>query len=519
MFLILNRTNRTKMQPIGPITRAQFYLLISLVLAHVAQAATTDDPNEVTYVDFLARANSQRHHTSRYETGGRFMVLRRGEIFEFNIMMSRPFDELKDKLRLEFCFGRYPSRDDGSLIYVPLVTLSKAANMSRIKWDARIVTIERRLIQVRTNLPPNIPVGTWRLQISSKVAQADLIQTFKIRDTFHIIFNAWNEYDDVHMPDDNWRQEYLMNEVGQIYVGSYSLPQGRKWTYGQFDQSVLSTVLYLLDKTRLSVSERADVVKTSRAVSAIVNSHDEGGLLVGNWSGNYMDGLSPWQWTGSAVIFRKYVQDGYRSVKFGQCWVFGGSTTATLRTLGIPARTISNFNSAHDTDSSLSVDKFYSGMGAELSDVNGDSIWNFHVWSDAWMKRRDLPEGFDGWQAIDATPQEQSMGAYQLGPASLEAIKQGRTGWAYDVGFVFSEVNADVVNWRPDDRSKLRWYKSHVDYMHVGRKILTKMVGKLDPENIINQYKYPEGSAEARKAYAEAARSSGVQPLFDHHSK
>ena len=37
-----------------------------------------------------------------------------------------------------------------------------------------------------------------------------------------------------------------------------------------------------------------------------------------------------------------------------------------------------------------------------------DSIWNFHVWNDVWMARKDLPEGFGGWQAIDATPQEAS---------------------------------------------------------------------------------------------------------------
>lgn len=30
---------------------------------------------------------------------------------------------------------------------------------------------------------------------------------------------------------------------------------------------------------------------------------------------------------------------------------------------------------------------------------------NFHVWNECWMTRPDLPQGFDGWQVIDATPQ------------------------------------------------------------------------------------------------------------------
>lgn len=35
---------------------------------------------------------------------------------------------------------------------------------------------------------------------------------------------------------------------------------------------------------------------------------------------------------------------------------------------------------------------------------------NFHVWNDCWMARPDLPTGYGGWQAVDATPQETSEG-------------------------------------------------------------------------------------------------------------
>ena len=52
------------------------------------------------------------------------------------------------------------------------------------------------------------------------------------------------------------------------------------------------------------------------------------------------------------------------------------------------------------------------GLGTperEMVTLN-DSIWNFHVWNDVWMARPDLPRGYGGWQAIDATPQEASDG-------------------------------------------------------------------------------------------------------------
>ena len=32
------------------------------------------------------------------------------------------------------------------------------------------------------------------------------------------------------------------------------------------------------------------------------------------------------------------------------------------------------------------------------------------MWNESWFKRPDLPDGHDGWQAYDATPQETSEG-------------------------------------------------------------------------------------------------------------
>lgn len=85
---------------------------------------------------------------------------------------------------------------------------------------------------------------------------------------------------------------------------------------------------------------------------------------------------------------------------------------SVCRALGIPCRSVTNFVSAHDTNSSLTIDKFFSKDGNELEGGpdgdNWDSIWNFHVWNDVWMARNDLPPGYGGWQAIDSTPQEES---------------------------------------------------------------------------------------------------------------
>lgn len=38
------------------------------------------------------------------------------------------------------------------------------------------------------------------------------------------------------------------------------------------------------------------------------------------------------------------------------------------------------------------------------------SCRNYHCWNECYMARPDLPEGFGGWQVVDATPQETSDG-------------------------------------------------------------------------------------------------------------
>lgn len=492
-----------------------------------------DTTNEVVYVDLRVKENSIQHHTILYEQidhinplnpTGPSMVLRRGDQMNIIIHLKQNYNKNTDKIRLEFSFGPRPQVGKGTLIYLPIAKDRDSFGRDPAKWDARVLRVDGNQLSVQINLPANIAIGVWRFRISTKLAGSRTIRTYSIKEALYMIFNAWSKDDAVYLSREDARQEYVLNDVGKIYIGSHAKPRGRKWIYGQFHESVLPAVMFMLDKTRLDIVGRSNVVKVARAVSAMVNSHDDNGLLVGNWSGNYGDGLAPWQWTGSATILEKYLQSGGEPVKFGQCWVFAGVTTTALRTLGIPARTVSNFVSAHDTDDSLTVDKFFSEKGDPISDVNSDSIWNFHVWSDAWMARTDLPPGYGGWQAVDATPQETSMGMYQMGPASLEAIKKGEVGFAYDAAFVFAEVNADIVHWQQDDKSELQWKKIKTLKFHIGRKIFTKMIGQLDDytangvadaEDIISQYKNKEGTEDERMSVLNAARCGGLGFLFE----
>ncbi|XP_028939497.1 protein-glutamine gamma-glutamyltransferase 2, partial [Antrostomus carolinensis] len=232
-----------------------------------------------------------------------------------------------------------------------------------------------------------------------------------------------------------------------------------------------------------------------------VNCNDEDrGVLAGRWDDHYEDGTSPMAWIGSVDILKRWKEFGCQPVKYGQCWVFAAVACTVMRCLGIPSRVVTNYNSAHDTNGNLIIDRYLSETGEEVR-RSRDMIWNFHCWVESWMARPDLDPSYDGWQALDPTPQEKSEGVFCCGPAPVRAIKEGDLQLKYDLPFIFAEVNADVVYWvvRSDGSEKKSTHSSVV-----GKNISTKSVGRDSREDITHTYKYPEGSDKEREVFAKA---------------
>jgi len=68
------------------------------------------------------------------------------------------------------------------------------------------------------------------------------------------------------------RDEYLLSDVGKIYIGSQHTIQGRPWVYGHTRDTVLPAVVHILDKLgSLKSSRRGDPVEVAREVSKIVS--------------------------------------------------------------------------------------------------------------------------------------------------------------------------------------------------------------------------------------------------------
>lgn len=480
------------------------------------------------------KQNGAEHHTELFEQvhmEAPRAVLRRGQPFFVAVRFNRELVP-EDAVTLIFALGPepHPMRDTlGRMRVSPWQPDNGEFDTEPYKWESRITAMDANTMTVEVRSPADAPVGEWQVIVETidglAGGEGGPVLQYQHPDAVYLLFNPWEKHDAVFMEDAPQLDEYVLNDVGKVWVGPMGFTRGREWVFGQFDARVLPAAMLVLERTGLVHSERGDPVRMARALTKLVNANDDGGVLVGRWDGQYDDGTAPASWTGSVAILEEYLETGV-SVRYGQCWIFAGVLCTLCRALGLPSRVVSCLVSAHDANSSLSVDRFYSDERDELPwdplNPSGgkDSIWNYHVWTDVWMARLDLPSGYGGWQACDATPQETSDSFYQCGPASLEAIRRGEVGLKYDVPFMLASVNADVIRWLEDPSSDLGFTRIDSNKYHIGRKILTKAPWIFDPlgdedcDDIIDQYKAAEGTNLERISLLNAVRGSARAKRF-----
>ncbi|KAM8789958.1 coagulation factor XIII A chain isoform 1-T1 [Rhynchonycteris naso] len=448
-------------------------------------------------------SNKLDHHTDKYDNNK--LIVRRGQSFYIQIDFNRPYNPGRDLFRVEYVIGRYPQENKGTYIPVPVVSELRSGN-----WGAKVIMKEDRSVRLSIQSSPECIVGKFRMYIAVWTPYGILRTSRNPETDTYILFNPWCEEDAVYLEDEKEREEYILNDIGVIFYGDVNNIQSRSWSYGQFEDGILDACLHMMDRAQMDLSGRGNPIKVSRVGSAMVNSKDDEGVLVGSWDNVYAYGVPPSAWTGSIDILLEY-QSSQNPVRYGQCWVFAGVFNTFLRCLGIPARVVTNYFSAHDNDANLQMDVFLEEDGNVNSKLTKDSVWNYHCWNEAWMTRPDLPVGFGGWQAVDSTPQENSDGMYRCGPASVQAIKHGHVCFQFDAPFVFAEVNSDLIyiTAKKDGTQVVE----AVDTTHVGKLIVTKQVGGDGMKDITDTYKFQEGQKEERLALETALMYGVKKPL------
>lgn len=449
-------------------------------------------------VDVRSQENNLAHRTR--EIDRERLIVRRGQPFSMTLQYCDPLPS-KHRLELVLHLGR---RDEVT------IKVQESRGAAGVWW------FYQQQVQSETILtlcsPADAAIGQYHLVVLIVSPDGHIVGR-KDKINFHLLFNPWCKDDAVYLSDESLLQEYVINEDGAIYMGTWDNIQCIPWNYGQFEDFVMDICFEILDNSKNAlknlakdIERRCDPIYVSRMITTMVNANGDRGVLACRWHEPYYDGIAPYRWTGSVPILRQWSKTGARAVKYGQCWVLAGVACTVLRCLGIPTRCITNFSSAHDANGNLSLDILLNERLEIYDESKNEEIWNFHCWVESWMRRDDLPKENDGWQVLDPTPQELSNGEYQCGPCPVRAIKEGDLEIKYDTPFIFAEVNADVVHWiiqRDGQQKKVR-----EDQRSVGRNISTKSVYGNGREDVTCNYKYPEGSLKERDVYMKAGHQT-----------
>lgn len=190
-------------------------------------------------------------------------------------------------------------------------------------WNVVLENTTDNILTVEITPAADCVIAKWKLDIDTKII-GDSAYSYSWETGIYILYNPWCKNDQVYLRNEDWREEAVLNDAGIIWRGTSKSLKPVIWKFDQFEKNVLECSLYLVRYVgKIRGTDRADPVATARVLAGVVNSADEGGAVMGNWSNDFSGGTAPTEWIGS----KKILQEFYRTkkpVKYGQCWVFSG---------------------------------------------------------------------------------------------------------------------------------------------------------------------------------------------------
>ncbi|XP_075530093.1 hemocyte protein-glutamine gamma-glutamyltransferase-like isoform X2 [Dermacentor variabilis] len=435
-------------------------------------------------VNLFLEENAVVHHTEPFKIlrgHAPSLVLRRG--FAFKLGVTAPASNVAIILSL----GDNPQPGDGSLVQLPVPgnpqSVSTYPAAGQDQWTLALEHQEGPMRLIRIQIPVTVGVGRWILTITGDG------QNFRVRESLYILFNPWHNGDLVFMEHDQARAFYVMQDRGLVYHGQVERPDPKEWYYGQFEKATLPTAEFLLNIRELPISERGNPIAVSRALTSGVNSKDNNGVIQGKWSPPYSNGVHPYAWSSSSAIINQYMELGGNTVLYGQCFTFAGVLNTLLRAMGMPSRVVTNFPSVHTDNGAQVLDIRFTNEGAKPQMAG--SIWNYHVWNEGWMRRPDLPGGYDGWQVLDGTPQGLSIHSrlFEVGPFPVRGVFDDKIDMPFDGNVARAAVKATYRYFIADLSNPSGWRLVKVQENECGKLIATEAIGTGMLEDITHNYK------------------------------
>eukprot|EP00064_Thunnus_orientalis_P022958 superscaffoldBa00008237_g23181 len=229
---------------------------------------------DIERCDLNIKSNNSSHHTELCKEER--LIVRRGQPFNVSLHLkaeSKEFKPSETSFTLIVETGPLPRKESGTKVCFGLHDSTVDT-----EWSASATNDPSgNTVSVTINSSPNAPIGLYSLTVDQEGQKTSLGQ-------FTLLFNAW-------------------------------CPIG-----------ILDICLKILDDNPKFVSDadqdcsaRRNPIYVTRVLSAMINSYDDSGVLVGNW-GEITDGVHPGQWIGSGDILRQWAESG--PVRYGQCWVF-----------------------------------------------------------------------------------------------------------------------------------------------------------------------------------------------------
>lgn len=143
---------------------------------------------KILAIDLQANTNTTEHHTSLYETQ-KYVVLRWGNTFTFDVKLSESFDSKIYSINAEFSRGDRPRLSRGTMF---IASVGEKANEYYYSWKGELKSVNDKEVTISVVLPNDGPIGTYNLLVEI-VSGRTAIHSLEVEKQLVILFNPWNK--------------------------------------------------------------------------------------------------------------------------------------------------------------------------------------------------------------------------------------------------------------------------------------------------------------------------------------